>query len=316
MISVLAVYSCSEEPKIEEIMALDELRTEIFPDGTASNDAIYRQIDETTFYLNDVRYKIVDSHLEIIGCEGILLPPEPKLFAEVKINGLTLKTISINDYAFQRTECEKIVIPKTVTHIGKCSFGHCEFLTSIILPEGLEGIGFACFNHCYSLTAITLPEGLKELGDYCFQWCTALKRIKLPNSLTKIGIRCFEMCTSLTSVIVPEGITELSESCFYGCESLTAVTLSEGLKKISETCFMYCSSLLEITLPASVEYIDGYLCFDSFSLKTIYFQSLTPPVIEHVNGLYPYTTIYVPKESLDLYVQKYRGMFKDILPME
>ena len=198
----------------------DSYSVVINSDGTASGGAVFSRLDGTTFFLDYVKYKVVDSHLEIIDYDPTELPSTPKLYSEVTLEGALYKTRIICQYAFALAKIKSITIPKNVTTISYDSFSNCTFLTSISLPDGLTSIRSHCFSHCTSLTSITLPDDITSIGEYCFNDCTSLSSIKLPDGLTSIGNCCFNDCTSLSSITLPDGLTSIGEYCFNDCTSL------------------------------------------------------------------------------------------------
>ena len=188
------VPSCQDEPKENKNSDSDALATVISADGIPSTPgSVFSKIDETTFMLDYVKYKIVDSHLEIIGYDEIELAGEPKLYAQVTIDGVSFQTRKIDEFAFSwAANLKRIVIPNTVKEIGKY-----------------------CFAKCWSLEYIKLPEGISELRNCTFYGCSSLESIILPKSINKIGHLCFGHCPKGMSIyfqseIPPSLITENS----------------------------------------------------------------------------------------------------------
>ena len=101
-------------------------------------------------------------------------------------------------------ELKSVIIPDTVTTIGKCAFFGCENLASITLPNSLTEIGEYAFYGCEKLTSIIIPNSVVEIGRAAFECCGSLKTITLPASLTKIGISLFFYCGALETIYVPE----------------------------------------------------------------------------------------------------------------
>lgn len=192
-LSALCISSCSsdnDEPELPPTAAdKDGQDTSsnannsvvINSDGTSSNGAVFARLNDNTFFLDYVKYKIVDAHLEIISYDKQELPDEPKLYAEVTLDGTLYKTRSINEGAFAGANLKSIVIPATVTMINHACFAGCTALTSVKLPDGLTRLGnhwnhaneynSGCFSGCTSLTSITLPAGLTNIEDNCFARC-------------------------------------------------------------------------------------------------------------------------------------------------
>lgn len=148
---VIAAGCSSDEPPTPDSSS-DYNSVIINPDGTATGNAVFSRIDETTFFLDYVKYRIVDSHLEVIGYDEVELPEVPKLYAEVQIDGTAFRTRKIT--GFSESKIRSITIPSTVTYLG--GFSKCILLTEINLPEGVKEFGWGCFLECTSLTEIQI----------------------------------------------------------------------------------------------------------------------------------------------------------------
>lgn len=236
--AVIAAGCSSDEPPTPKPSS-DYNSVIINADGTATGNAVFSRIDETTFFLDYVKYKIVDSHLEVVGYDSVELPEEPKLYAEVQIDGTVYKTRVIT--GFSEARIKRITIPSTVTD--------------------LDG-----FSKCILLTEINIPEGVKEFGWGCFSECTSLTEIQIPLSVTKIGRSCFKECNALTKIEIPRGVESLGHDCFYGCTSLSMVNLPDNIA-IGLRCFEHCNSLININIPRGS--ILSSRCFSESSLREL-----------------------------------------------
>ena len=104
----------------------------------------------------------------------------------------------------------EIVVPSTymgisVTAIDEWGFspihGSVKYhYTSIIIPDTITSIGRAAFNNCSSLTSIIIPDGIKVIEQGTFQGCTNLKEIYVPYSVTSVHDIAFAGCNNLTEV--------------------------------------------------------------------------------------------------------------------
>lgn len=154
-------------------------------DGSTSKGVTFSVIDENTFFLDYIKYKIVDSHLEIIGYDPIEIAEDVKPFATVIYNGTEYKTRIIARDAFLCcNNIKSIAIPTTVTKINAGAFNSCLNLASVTFPEGLTDISGGnpdlyrgAFYCCYALTSVDLPSSLTSVS-IPFEGCIKMKSIK------------------------------------------------------------------------------------------------------------------------------------------
>ena len=166
-----------------------------------------------------------------------------------------------------------MVIPDTVTSIGKKAFSSCAYyvkdksgysvtysLNSVTLPKGLtEVVSYiwsdGAFYNNGALKTVIIPEGCSMIGEGMFRDCKALTAITIPKNCASIPSSAFSGCTSLETLVIPDGVTEIGYEAFRGCTSLTSVRLPSAITTIGEGAFSGCSALITVTVPDTVESI-------------------------------------------------------------
>ncbi|MBR4201917.1 MAG: leucine-rich repeat protein [Oscillospiraceae bacterium] len=89
-----------------------------------------------------------------------------------------VKTVSF--YTFSNRAAlpgvKKVILPDTVTTIGKDGFLKSEQLETVVIPASLRHIEYGAFMDCTSLRELTLPDEVTELPMYMCRGCTSLVR--------------------------------------------------------------------------------------------------------------------------------------------
>ena len=197
----------------------------------------------------DYIYESVDGGVAVIGYTG----EEMNIVIPDTIN--EKKVVEIGEAAFDATLIERVVIPESVTKIGKYAFRRCGKLTDVTIKGNVETIETGTFNFCSKLKNVTLPNTVKVIGDNAFG-VSAITEMTLPDSLVTLGDMVFYDCRSLKSIKFGEGLEAIGVACFSGCTSLSDITFNDSLKTIGETAFAGCS-FTRLDIPGGVEVLES-----------------------------------------------------------
>ena len=146
-------------------------------------------------------------------------------------------------------EVTSIVIPDTITTIGREAFCNSAHITSISIPSSVTYIDAAAFYGCTSLKSIIIPDSVTYLGVGAFTNCSSLESITLSKNITSISVDTFRNCTGLKTFNIPSNITSIESNAFIGCTGLESIIIPDNVTSIGEGAFNSCSSLTSITLP-------------------------------------------------------------------
>ena len=84
-------------------------------------------------------------------------------------------------------EITDLVIPSSVTSIGRYAFRDCTGLTSVIIHNSVTSIGYSAFSGCTGLTSVTIGNSVTSIKYGAFAGCNALAEItclaKMPPSI-------------------------------------------------------------------------------------------------------------------------------------
>lgn len=153
----------------------------------------------------------------------------------VSISLIQLKDITvIEDYGLSNLQVSRftLILPDTLTYIGKFAFQNCTAMNDIVIPSSVTYIGEGAFYGCSSLDHIYFKEDIQI--DYIperFCYGGALRSVgieynngtrtnaditEFPKSITKIKNNAFYDCMSMGhNLIIGDNITSIGDYAFY-----------------------------------------------------------------------------------------------------
>lgn len=261
-------------------------------------DALLQQVE----YLKDVNDLTVSGKMNATDLSLLKNNLPDLLFLNLKATDLT----EIPDYQFQnRYYLRNVVLPDSLTRLGREAFYRCNDLQSMIIPDKVKTIYSYSFYDNYELQSIVFPNNLKEIQAYTFMYNYELKELNLPDSLETIGDQAFYQCRSIKKVIIPKKVTFLAHYCFYNAQSLEEIILPDGLTGIGYQA-LESTKIDSIILPPGLNNFHTSVFSNCSSLKYIKCQQPTPPVLPNdifYNVNKTTCVIEVPFWSVNMYKQ-------------
>lgn len=171
--------------------------------GKADGGHRFTKIDETNFYIDDIKYTAQEGDLVVSGFDEAFFKGDAKLISQLMYDGRKME----------------------VHAIGKDAFRGCKVLTSIVIPHCVTCIDDNAFSNCPKLASLNIPNNVTKIGDNAFFFCPNLVSVTIPNSVKTIGKSAFYCCIGLTYLTISNNVTSIGGSAFYGCGSLTLVKM-------------------------------------------------------------------------------------------
>lgn len=165
-------------------------------------------------------------------------------------------TEHIADAAFMESHVGgSISLPYGIKTIGERAFLG-SFFTEIMIPDSVTKIGRYAFDQCLNLGKIVLSKNLSSIEDGTFSYCYQLKALEIPESVNYIGALAFFESGIVRSQI--DSPIKYVGNWIVGIDNVPSkLTIRDGVVGIAENVF-YGSSLSEVTIPKSVQYIAPY----------------------------------------------------------
>ena len=215
---------------------------------------------------------------------------------------------------------EKVIrIPDGITKIGESAFGWTnddDNVEEIILPSSVTVIGRCAFIGRKKLKKVNIPEGVKEIPSGVFARCEQIEVVYIPASVEKIEIGAFPVCQAASSYSkerpcalkaievdpankhycsingmlltkdraellfipnsvqsagfeIPLGVKKIGEYFATKNAAIVELILPDSVTEIQTGAFANCDNLKKVVFPDRLEIIGKYAFSDCKNLKTV-----------------------------------------------
>lgn len=96
--------------------------------------------------------------------------------AKIVAGGTTIKTTAntIGEKMFYASKLSSIVLPKSLTKIGKQAFAECDALERIVIPDNVTFVGMDAFAYCDNLKEVTIGANVTSFEQGVF-WSSSVE---------------------------------------------------------------------------------------------------------------------------------------------
>ncbi len=100
------------------------------------------------------------------------------------------------------------------TRISPLAFSKNNTITSVVIPDTVSVIGREAFYRCFKLKTVQLPENLLFIDKNAFNSCTSLEEIEIPRNVIHIDRKAFYDCKKLKRAIIYENVGFIGDDTF------------------------------------------------------------------------------------------------------
>ena len=165
-------------------------------------------------------------------------------------------------WASFKGQITRLILPKSLTYIGRSAFQGCTGLTTLTIPEGISSIGNGAFSDCSQLVDITLPSTVTDIYTASF-YETAFwnnqpdgliyldhillgvktkydypdHTLSVASGTRVIARDAFSFHSSIQTLILPEGFTHICADAFSMCANIASISLPSTIRSIGDSAF-------------------------------------------------------------------------------
>ncbi len=115
-----------------------------------------------------------------------------------------------------------LIIPNSVTRLGKGIFQKYAKITSIKIPSSVTYIGESAFAGCAEITSLVIPNSVDTIERYAFSSCDSLKSVIIGQSCKYVGADAFSSCKKVHSCVIGKNVESMLRG-FDKCYDLTKI---------------------------------------------------------------------------------------------
>ena len=133
---------------------------------------------------------------------------------------------------------------------------------NVVIPNSVTTIGKNSFYNCASITNVTIPNSVKKIEFNAFDLCTGIKEITIPSSVEEIVGTPFVRCSNLTTINVSSNNKKYKsiDGNLYEKRDDGSIKFVQYAVGKKDTTF---------NLPSEVKLMNAYAFFGNTSLKNI-----------------------------------------------
>ena len=188
-----------------------------------------------------------------------------------KIDGVTVTSVVLSAGAMI-SDVTDVVIPDTVTVLGKEAFHNMINLKNVVMPSGLKEIKRSAFSSCKSIENLEIPNTVNFLDELVFNNTDSLKELTITSDDIEINKNCFQKSGIKIANITGNNI-KFHNTTFTRCKNLEEINIGRTIApKSYDTCgIRNCDNLKNVNIQDAA----GVEINDCYKLKSIKIEKLS-----------------------------------------
>ena len=198
-------------------ITLTEEELALLESGELPLGIMFTKSDEIISEVAGVTYEGLMTMLsQEIGAAGISLVQKLTDFPGILSVKISEGVTSIGISTFDSLAINDIIIPNTVTSLGKDAFSAAYIINELVIPNSVVNVGGFLFSGAVIKSPLRLPDSINSISNGMFVYAK-VKSLELPHNeaSTSVGGHHAMSEMSIEELIIPENIVEFGSDVFY-----------------------------------------------------------------------------------------------------
>ena len=173
-------------------------------------------------------------------------------------------------------EITDLVIPNSVTSIGKYAFLGCTSFKSVTIPSSVTSIGYRAFYGCGGLTKVNITD--------LAAWCNIQFGGDSDSNPLSFAHHLYLNNKEIRDLVIPSSVTSIGEYAFYGCGGLSTVTIPNLMESIGDYAFKDCNAITDIYFYTQKPFEISTKVFSCQNHATLHVLEKYIPTFQDISG--------------------------------
>ncbi|MBR4119020.1 MAG: leucine-rich repeat protein [Bacteroidales bacterium] len=271
-------YCFKNSPNIVNIRFTDSSKAISLGTGSASNNSMFGDCSLQSLYMGrNISYPTTGASYSPFYNQSYL--------TDVKFSQVGTITYCKDYLLYGVNNCETLLLPESITELGRYSFAEMTALKGIEIPSMVTHLKEGLLSGDENITSIVIHPAVVSMESYLFRNCKRLASVTFEDAPETLSVSwgasnsnygLFRDCPIETLYLgrwLSYNTESPERSPFYSISTLKNLTFGENVGVVDKYMFSYCSGLEELYLPDNIGSVGLWGFRGCSSLKSVRFSN-------------------------------------------